>query len=76
MSNFRAEVRRNLPGSPFNVPEVPASPPVVYTPEDLVTHDKYGVGTVISVEQGIAVTVNFRSHTQRLNIPCTKLTKL
>ena len=76
MSHFRAGSRRNLPGSPFNVPEAPASPPVIYAPQDLVTHDKHGVGTVVSVEEGVAVTVNFRSHTQRFSLPCPKMTRL
>jgi hypothetical protein len=76
MSTFRAGSRRNLPGSPFNVPEAPAPPAVSYAPQDLVTHDKYGLGAVVSVQEGIAVTVDFRSHTRRISIPCTKMTRL
>jgi len=43
---------------------------------DLVTHDKYGLGTVTGVEEGIAVMVNFGTHAVRLSTPCSKLTKL
>ncbi len=43
---------------------------------DKVTHDKYGLGTVIGVEEGISVLIDFGSHKQRLRTPCTKLTKL
>ena len=49
--------RRSLPSSPFRVPEAPAPPVVRYLPQDRVTHDKYGLGTILSVEEGVAVTV-------------------
>jgi hypothetical protein len=76
MSRIRAGTRRYLPGSPFNVPQAPAAPPVCYGPADQVTHDKYGLGTILTVEDGIAVTVDFGSHTQRISIPCAKMIKL
>ncbi|HEX9355380.1 MAG TPA: hypothetical protein VF933_16385 [Streptosporangiaceae bacterium] len=76
MSRFRARPRRNLPGSPFNVAEAAASPAVRYAVQDRVTHDKYGLGTILSVEEGIAVTVDFGSHTQRISTPCVKMIKL
>lgn len=44
--------------------------------DDQVTHDKYGLGTVIGVETGIAVLVDFRPDTLRITIPCSKLTRL
>ncbi len=47
-----------------------------YAVSDQVTHDKYGLGTVIGVEEGISLLVDFGSHKQRLKMPCTKLTKL
>jgi hypothetical protein len=43
---------------------------------DLVTHDKYGLGTVTAVEGLDAVLVDFGAHKARISIPCTKLTKL
>jgi hypothetical protein len=76
MSRISAGSRRYLPGSPFNVLEEPAPPAVFYAPQDRVTHDKYGLGTILTVEEGIAVTVDFGSHTQRISIPCPKMIKL
>jgi hypothetical protein len=75
MTPYRAAPRRPLPGSPFNVP-VNVEPAESYAVADLVTHDKYGLGTVTGVEEGIAVLVNFGSHERRLSTPCAKLTKL
>ncbi len=76
MSHIRAGSRRYLPGSPFNVPEAPAAPVARYLPQDRVTHDKYGLGTILSVEEGIAVTVDFGTHTRRVSTPCAKMIKL
>jgi hypothetical protein len=76
MKSSRAAPRRPLPGSPFNRPEAPAPPAELYGVDDRVTHDKYGLGTVIGVEEGVAVLVDFGSHKQRLTMPCAKLTKL
>jgi hypothetical protein len=76
MNAFRAATRRPLPGSPFNVPDIPRPPAETYTVSDLVTHDKYGLGTVIGVEDGAGLVVDFGSHKQRIRMPCTKLTKL
>jgi len=75
MTPYRAAPRRPLPGSPFNRP-VDVTPAVLYEVSDLVTHDKYGLGTVTAVEEGIAVLVDFGSHERRLSTPCAKLTKL
>jgi len=47
-----------------------------YSVNDRVTHDKYGLGTIIDVEEGVGVFVDFGSHKQRLRTPCSKLTKL
>ena len=78
MNRIRAVRRRPLPGSPFNVPDAAAQPaePEHYAVSDRVTHDKYGLGTVIGVEEGISILIDFRSHKQLLRTPCTKLTKL
>jgi hypothetical protein len=76
MNRSRAGSRRYLPNSPFNVPEAPAAPAVQYVSRDRVTHDKYGLGTILSVEEGIAVTADFGSHTQRITLPCAKMIKL
>jgi hypothetical protein len=72
--------RRYLPGSPFNAP-VTEEPAESYEPSDLVSHDKYGLGTVLDVQvldvQGqIAIVVDFRTHRRRITLPCSKLVKL
>jgi hypothetical protein len=77
MNQYRAVRRRPLPGSPFNGPDAAApAEPERYAVSDKVTHDKYGLGTVIGVEEGISVLIDFRSHKQLLRTPCAKLTKL
>jgi hypothetical protein len=67
--------RRNLPGSPFNVPvvEVPAE---TYEPGELVTHDKYGLGSVLEVGDESDVLVDFGTRRVRVALPCAKLFKL
>ncbi|HEU5416063.1 MAG TPA: hypothetical protein VFV41_00125 [Streptosporangiaceae bacterium] len=75
MTPYHAGPRRPLPGSPFNAPVATLPPPEVYVVDDMVTHDKYGLGTVTAVEE-CAVQVNFGSHERRLSTPCSKLTKL
>ena len=76
MISYRARQRRQLPGSPFNVPESASPPAESYAVHDQVTHDKYGLGTVTSVEDGIALIIDFGSHKQRIKTPCPKLTRL
>jgi len=76
MSPYGPVRRRPLPNSPFNVPEADAPPAESYAVSDQVSHDKYGLGTIIGVEDGVSVIVDFRSHKQRLSTPCAKLIKL
>jgi hypothetical protein len=75
MNSYRAFPRRPLPGSPFAETAV-APIEERYSVNDKVTHDKYGLGTIIDVEEGVGVVVDFRSHKQRLRTPCSKLAKL
>jgi hypothetical protein len=75
MNTSRAATRRHLPTSPFNAPA--AAPPVEqFALQDRVTHDKYGLGSVIGVEDDIAVLIDFGTHQQRIAAPYAKLTKL
>jgi hypothetical protein len=75
MKRSRAATRRHLPGSPFNAPA--EAPPVeVFALDDRVTHDKYGLGRVIGVEEDVAVLVDFGSRTERITAPYNKLFKL
>ena len=78
MNSYRALRRRPLPGSPFRAAETvaPPSEPERYSVNDKVTHDKYGLGTIIGVDEGVGVLVDFGSHKQRLRTPCSKLFKL
>jgi hypothetical protein len=78
MNPYRALPQRPLPVSPFNA-AVTADPPSEaerYSVNDKVTHDKYGLGTIIGVEEGVGVFVDFGSHKQGLRTPCSKLVKL
>jgi hypothetical protein len=75
MKPARAAPRRFLPGSPFNA--VPVDPPVEqFAVRDRVTHDKYGLGWVVLVEDDEAVIVDFGSRKVRILSPFAKLTKL
>ncbi len=76
MKTSRTVTRRYLPGSPFNVPAAPLPPVEQYALQDLVTHDKYGLGRVIGVEDDIAVLVDFGPQQERILAPYAKLTKL
>ena len=67
--------RRYLPTSPFNAP--PAAPPVrQFAVQDQVTHDKYGLGRVIGVEDDTALVIDFGSRQERIITPFAKLTRL
>ena len=70
----RLAARRRLPGSPFNAP-APARPAETFAVHDQVTHDTYGLGVILGVEDH-AVLVDFRPDQRRIPLPCAKLTKL
>jgi hypothetical protein len=70
----RAAARRHLPGSPFHPPP-PPPPAQTFAVGDQVTHDTYGLGVVLGVEDH-AVLVDFRPQQRRIPLPCAKLTKL
>ena len=71
---------RTLPGSPFNQP--PAVAIVAsYAKSDRVSHDRYGLGTVVGTEAGTgngdgAVLVDFGPKVLRVALPTTKMVKL
>jgi hypothetical protein len=71
----RAMTRRPLPGSPFNTPPPPPEPVEVFAAQDLVTHDRYGLGRVISSESD-TVLIDFGGVKHLIRAPYTKLTKL
>jgi hypothetical protein len=75
MNSARAATRRFLPTSPFKAP--PAAPPAEqFAVQDQVTHDKYGLGRVISIEDDTALVIDFGREKVRITTPCAKLTKL
>ena len=67
--------RRYLPGSPFNAP-VAEEPAESYALCDLVSHDKYGLGSVLGVEGEAALVIDFGTHRRRIMLPCRRLLKL
>jgi hypothetical protein len=75
MKPSRATSRRYYPTSPFKPPP-PAPPPEQFAVQDLVTHDKYGLGRVLSVEDETALTIDFGTCQARITTPCAGLTKL
>ena len=75
VNNASAGNRRHLPSSPFKPP--PEPPPVEqYALDDLVTHDKYGLGRVVSVEDDATLIIDFAGRLVRIAMPCAKLAKL
>jgi hypothetical protein len=75
MTPYRAGPRRHLATSPFSAPD-PEPPGECFAVDDRVTHDKYGLGRVTGVEEGVAVIIDFGSHVQRILTPSAKLSKL
>ncbi|MEW2288815.1 MULTISPECIES: hypothetical protein [Streptomyces] len=69
-----AAPKRHLPTSPFKAPAVRA--PKHFAVGDQVTHDVYGLGRVIGVEDGIAALVDFGPEQLRILSPYAKMTKL
>ena len=74
MKAHRAASRRYLPGSPFQAPAL-VRPAETFVVHDQVTHDEYGLGVILGVEDA-AVLVDFRPQQRRIPLPCAKLTKL
>jgi hypothetical protein len=75
MKPVPAATRRYLPTSPFKPPPA-APPPEQFAVDDQVTHDKYGLGRVVRVEDDTTLVIDFGTHQVRITTPCAKLTKL
>jgi len=67
---------RRLATSPFNREPVAPVVPEVFALDDRVSHDKYGLGTVVGVNGTREVIVNFGSETRRISLPNPKLSLL
>ena len=75
MNSASAGNRRYLPSSPFKRP--PDDPPVEqFELNDLVTHDRYGLGRVVRVEGDNAVVVDFTPRRVRIMTPFARMIKL
>jgi len=55
---------------------VPPPPLLQFVIQDKVSHDKYGVGMVIGIEEDVAILVDFGTETHRIIAPYSKLCKL
>jgi hypothetical protein len=75
VNSARAGTRRYLPSSPFKPPPE-APPPERYELDDLVTHEKYGLGRIILVEGETAVIVDFAPRKVRILTPFARMIKL
>jgi hypothetical protein len=75
MKPARAATRRFLPTSPFKAPPDPP-PAEQFAVQDQVTHDKHGLGRVISIDDDTALIIDFGTQKVRIATPCAKLTKL
>ena len=75
MKHPRAAGRPFLPTSPFGAPGL-TPPAEQFAVQDQVTHDKYGLGRVISVEEDTSLIIDFGSRRVQITMPCAKLTKL
>jgi hypothetical protein len=73
--NTHRSSRSALPHSPFNVPVV-EEPVPTFELRDHVNHDRYGFGSVIGIEEGIAVLVDFGDQQVRFTAPYRSLEKL
>ena len=75
MKHPRAAGRPLLPTSPFGALSL-IPPAEQFTVQDQVTHDKYGLGRVVSVEDDTILVIDFGSCRVRITTPCAKLAKL
>ncbi|WP_329176457.1 MULTISPECIES: hypothetical protein [unclassified Streptomyces] len=66
--------KRRLPTSPFKAPVTPT--PEHFAMSDQVSHDVYGLGRVVGIEDGVAALVDFSSARMRILSPYAKMTKL
>jgi hypothetical protein len=75
MKPARAATWRLLPTTPFG-PAPPAPPAEQFAEQDQVTHDKYGLGRVISIHDDSSLVIDFGGRRMRITMPCAKLANL
>jgi hypothetical protein len=71
----RAMTPRPLPDSPFNALRIPMVV-TAFSVDDRVSHDTYGIGTVVTVESDQAMTIDFGDRQVRVVTPFRKVTRL
>lgn len=73
--NSRSSARRPfLPASPFtNIAPPPIEP---FEVNDLLTHDRHGLGRVVGVGADNKVHVDFGSEVRTIALPSSKITRL
>ncbi len=78
MSSPPAGRRRHLPNSPFNAArEAAAVPPQPIPVGERVSHERYGLGRVVAVEDQRAVIVDFGGgEVRRVALDSAKLERL
>ena len=67
--------RRVIHGSPFNRPDEQL-PAETFEVGDQVCHDRHGLGKVLQTGDGSELVADFGTTVRRIQLPCTKLTKL
>ena len=74
MNTPLAGSRRRPSASPFRDP----APRIIesYAVGERVSHDRYGMGRVVGVDEGNSIVVDFGSQTLRISSPYNKLIKL
>ncbi|WP_028799282.1 hypothetical protein [Streptomyces sp. 142MFCol3.1] len=66
--------RRHLPTSPFAAPVAPVAKE--FSLGDRVSHDQYGLGTIVGAEEGIAMLVDFGAQRVRVLSPYGRMDRL
>ena len=74
MNSSGARTRRYFPSSPFKPPPEPTVER--FELHELVTHERYGLGRVVLVEEDTAVVVDFSPRRVRIMSPFTRMVKL
>lgn len=74
MTSRTPAARPVLPSSPFQ----PIAPPPVekFDVNDLLTHDRHGLGRVVGVPRENEVHVDFGNAVRRISLPNPKVTRL
>ena len=76
MNPRSAAARPLLASSPFATATVATAPVVDFAPEDRITHDRHGLGVVVSLYGDSAMIVDFGECRRQVAIPNSRVTKL